>query len=377
MQTARNAEVIREAAVAIRAGDKLAARRLLDRHLAEDPQDETAWLWRAAVAEGREDAIYALERVLQLNPGNQQARQTLEGYYGQPAAAVEAARAAEAAQSRGPESREQTISGRNGFVVPDRPASPPGAGGARPAAAPAASTNPPPARGWRCPICQVSAPEAHKECPACHAFLDLSDLNRLREHRPRDERAIVAGMQRAFAQLKRQHSVETYYAIVLGYLNLQASQEALPYLEILAKHLPGDGRLATALRTLQARPLVMAVDDSPTIRKILSVTLERASFRVALAATGPEALAKLESLAPDLVLLDITMPGLDGYHVCREIRAQEKFKQTPVVMLSGKDGFFDKVKGKMAGATSYLTKPFEPSVLVETIHSILKQQVSR
>jgi twitching motility two-component system response regulator PilG len=119
-----------------------------------------------------------------------------------------------------------------------------------------------------------------------------------------------------------------------------------------------------------AAPAIMVVDDSPTIRKILGLTLERAGYRVFAEANGTSALARLQEIVPNLVLLDIAMPDLDGYEVCKRIKQDPRTQGVPVIMLSGKGAFFDKVKGHMAGATEYLTKPFEtPAVLaVVTSH---------
>ena len=108
----------------------------------------------------------------------------------------------------------------------------------------------------------------------------------------------------------------------------------------------------------------MVVDDSPTIRKILGLTLERAGYTVVAEPDGESAIERLVQVVPDLILLDIAMPKLDGYDVCKRIKQDPRTAGVPVVMLSGKGAFFDKVKGHMAGATEYLTKPFEtPAVL--------------
>jgi twitching motility two-component system response regulator PilG len=127
---------------------------------------------------------------------------------------------------------------------------------------------------------------------------------------------------------------------------------------------------AASPATASATRTVMVVDDSPTIRKILGLTLERAGYAVVAEPDGESALARLAEQVPDLILLDISMPGLDGYEVCKRIKQDERTGNVPVIMLSGKGAFFDKVKGKMAGATEYLTKPFEtPAVLaVVTSH---------
>lgn len=118
-----------------------------------------------------------------------------------------------------------------------------------------------------------------------------------------------------------------------------------------------------------ARRTIMVVDDSPTIRKILGLTLERAGYTVVAEPDGERAVARLAELVPDLILLDIAMPKLDGYEVCRRIKSDPRTAQVPVVMLSGKGGFFDKVKGRMVGATEYLTKPFETPAVLAAIAS--------
>jgi CheY-like chemotaxis protein/Tfp pilus assembly protein PilF len=113
-----------------------------------------------------------------------------------------------------------------------------------------------------------------------------------------------------------------------------------------------------------SRKTVMIVDDSPTIRKILGLTLERAGYKVVAEPDGESAIERLVQVVPDLILLDIAMPKIDGYEVCKRIKQDPRTKAVHVVMLSGKGALFDKVKGHMAGATEYLTKPFEtPAVL--------------
>ncbi|HKX84194.1 MAG TPA: response regulator, partial [Pyrinomonadaceae bacterium] len=86
---------------------------------------------------------------------------------------------------------------------------------------------------------------------------------------------------------------------------------------------------------------------------------------------GPEALELLKELIPDLVLLDINMPKMDGYQVCKLIRSNHATQNVPVVMISGKDGFFDKVRGRMAGTTGYMTKPFGPESLMKAVEAYL------
>jgi twitching motility two-component system response regulator PilG len=107
----------------------------------------------------------------------------------------------------------------------------------------------------------------------------------------------------------------------------------------------------------------LIVDDSPTIRKLVAHTLGKSGYRVIQAVDGNDALAKVGDEILDLVFLDIVMPNLDGYEVCKLIR--EKKNNLPIVMLSGKDGFFDKMRGKVAGSIAHITKPFDADTLVQ------------
>jgi twitching motility two-component system response regulator PilG len=114
------------------------------------------------------------------------------------------------------------------------------------------------------------------------------------------------------------------------------------------------------------------VDDSPTVRKLISSKLEKCGHEVICAVDGMDALEKIEESIPDLILLDITMPRMDGYQVCKQIRSNEATQNIPIVMISGNDGFFDKVRGKMAGTTNYITKPFGPETLMKTVNEYIQ-----
>ncbi len=134
--------------------------------------------------------------------------------------------------------------------------------------------------------------------------------------------------------------------------------------EDVAAAVPAAVESVSAPAYSSSRKTVMIVDDSPTIRKILGLTLERAGYKVIAEPDGESAIERLLQVVPDLILLDIAMPKIDGYEVCKRIKQDPRTKAVPVVMLSGKGALFDKVKGHMAGATEYLTKPFEtPAVL--------------
>ncbi len=112
---------------------------------------------------------------------------------------------------------------------------------------------------------------------------------------------------------------------------------------------------------------VLIVDDAPENLRILIEILKN-EYAIIPATSGKVALQKaMADPIPDLILLDITMPRLDGYKLCKIIKGNDEIGHTPVVMLSGKDGFFDKVKGRMAGASDYITKPFKPTALLQVV----------
>jgi len=114
-------------------------------------------------------------------------------------------------------------------------------------------------------------------------------------------------------------------------------------------------------------PTVLVVDDSPTVRKIVQMTLQREHIRVITAGDGLSALTSVADEMPAVILLDIQLPRMDGYHICQIIRKNLQFRQIPIIMLSGKDGLFDKMRGRLAGSTEYLTKPFDSAELVRTV----------
>ena len=112
---------------------------------------------------------------------------------------------------------------------------------------------------------------------------------------------------------------------------------------------------------------VMVVDDSKTIRKTADTLLKKAGCEVITAEDGFDALAKIVDYKPDIIFVDIMMPRLDGYQACALIKNNKDFKNTPVIMLSSKDGLFDKAKGRIVGSDQYLTKPFSKEELLGAI----------
>src|SRR5258706_4384074 len=114
-------------------------------------------------------------------------------------------------------------------------------------------------------------------------------------------------------------------------------------------------------------PTVLVVDDSPTVRKIVQMTLQREQSGVITAGDGLSAHTSVADEMPGVILLDIQLPRMDGYHICQIIRKNLQFRTIPIIMLSGKDGLFDKMRGRLAGSTEYLTKPFDTAELVQTV----------
>jgi len=112
---------------------------------------------------------------------------------------------------------------------------------------------------------------------------------------------------------------------------------------------------------------VLVIDDSNTIRRSAEIFLKQAGHDVMLAEDGFDALAKVNDYQPQLVFCDILMPRLDGYQTCAIIKRNAKFAGLPVVMLSSKDGVFDKARGRMVGAEEYLTKPFTKDQLLQAV----------
>ncbi len=112
---------------------------------------------------------------------------------------------------------------------------------------------------------------------------------------------------------------------------------------------------------------VLVVDDSNTIRRSAEIFLKQGQHEVLLAEDGFDALAKINDYQPDLVFCDILMPRLDGYQTCAIIKRNPRFAGIPVVMLSSKDGVFDKARGRMVGSEFYLTKPFTKDQLLQAV----------
>jgi CheY-like chemotaxis protein len=255
-------------------------------------------------------------------------------------------------------------------------------------------------------ICNYCAAENFLHAPvcvSCRSMLVLSDIGELINYNDANKDTLAV----AIARLEKEQAAgnfgaDDYVNLALAHLNAGNSDSGLMFLQRAYILSPSDQELKhhiddlserikaakpkslqmsiddtevpnvnleakTAAPTSIESKTILVVDDSPTIRKLVSAKLEKHGHEVVVAVDGMDALSKLNEVVPDLVLLDITMPRLDGYQVCKLIRANEATKDVPVILISGKDGFFDKVRGRMSGSSGYITKPFGPETLIKTV----------
>ncbi len=118
---------------------------------------------------------------------------------------------------------------------------------------------------------------------------------------------------------------------------------------------------------------VLVIDDSKTIRRTAETLLKKVGCEVVTANDGFEALSVIADNRPDLIFVDIMMPRLDGYQTCALIKHNELYRDVPVVMLSSKDGLFDRARGRIVGSDQYLTKPFSRDELLDVVRQFAKQ----
>lgn len=118
---------------------------------------------------------------------------------------------------------------------------------------------------------------------------------------------------------------------------------------------------------------VMVIDDSQTIRRTAETLLTREGYEVVTAQDGFEALSKIADHDPDIIFIDIMMPRLDGYQACALIKNNPRFRGTPIIMLSSKDGLFDRARGRIVGSDEYLTKPFTRDELIGAVRAHVRR----
>lgn len=241
-----------------------------------------------------------------------------------------------------------------------------------------------------CVFCGNTNEAQSISCQACMSVLTLSDLELLLANQSADTMIVRQAVEKM--ERKRSSSadftVEELTVLGLGHLNLRNLQLGYAALSEASRLDPNNVVLSSQVNSLLIRleeirlqeeahlkmpkgKSILVVDDSATVRKLIAGKLEKSGHQVICANDGVEAMERLDDLIPDLILLDIAMPRMDGYQVCKNIRSKAATKDVPVVMISGKDGFFDKVRGRMAGTTGYITKPFGPETLMKAVEMYL------
>ena len=254
----------------------------------------------------------------------------------------------------------------------------------------------------RCPFCWVPLESDAETCPYCRCHLLIHDHFFKLDHTG-SEKIHKEAIVRYTRVLEREKNAQAHYWLGMVYLNMDNYEEALNHLDLASKLVPGERFYSEQLNVLlkhtasngsllsnesptirnksdstvislhdKVRKKILVVEDSPTIRKVISITLSQKGFEIIEAGDGLEALSRLNEAKPDLILLDIILPKMDGYQILSIIRDNPEFKYIPVIMLTSKDGIINRVKGKVAGSSAYLTKPFDPAQLVEIIERYIK-----
>jgi len=376
-------QLLKKGIAAYQRNDHQEARAILIDVMEYDQNIEEGWLLMAYLTESAPEKIRHLERVLSINPDNERARSSLDRVKAQLAAPVNPA----------PPAAQVTLAAA---AVPkleskDEPAQ-------ADLAAPA----------WECPLCLTKASAATDACPACGAQLTLHDLDRILDNDKADQAAMQSALERLRSALDEEPTARDLFNVGIALMNSKETDEGIAYLQAASRLDPKDQILGVKVRELIGRragaaarvvagekvtrpevvvpersereprehktqeqkapaKTVLIVDDSATVRKLVEIKLRNRGYQVITAVDGVDGLAKLSEQLPDLILLDVNMPRLDGYQLCKHVKSNKDTRHIAVVMLSGKDGFFDKVRGRMAGSTAYITKPFDPETLIRAV----------
>ena len=249
----------------------------------------------------------------------------------------------------------------------------------------------------RCPYCWTPLPIRAQQCLYCGLYLMVSQGSLVAPNENGDPHILDASVKRFSNVLSREKNVYATYYLALSHYNMNDMDRTIELLDETVT-MSGKKSVFVAQRDLYtgwiksqtktedeasqatveaassgAGYTILVVEDSSTTRKVISVTLNKKGYRLVEAVDGLEAMSRLSEKAPDLVLLDIILPKMNGYELLSIIRNRPAFKDLPVIMLTSKDGFMSRMKGKMGGASAYLTKPFKPAVLLETIEKHLNQ----
>jgi len=254
----------------------------------------------------------------------------------------------------------------------------------------------------RCPFCYAPIDEKAVDCHCCRSALSVSAeiLSTIGDRA--DHRELRAALERFEWVLARELNKPVLFYASLACLHLNDFDGALEYLEQLQQCVdpkesvytapverivafiasrqtrdeieisPQHEEVAPVAEEVSNRKKILVVEDSPTTRKVIKMTLQRNDFHVVEAEDGVEALTKINDEKPDLILLDVMLPKLDGYGILSVLKQNPALKGVPVIMLTSKDGLKDRIKGRFSSASAYLTKPFKPEVLLKKVNQYLQ-----
>lgn len=265
----------------------------------------------------------------------------------------------------------------------------------------------------RCPFCWCPMEVRTVQCPYCKTLLFIHSET-FRSLGSADRKILEEAIERYMKVIGRENNVNAMYFLGIAHLNMEHWEEALnlfhktvklapdkkifsEQLRLLLNHMAMDSttsafEMQVAKREqelekeqedqspasapakesdIPVKKKILVVEDSSTTRKVIAITLAQKGYDIIEAKDGLEALSRLNEEKPDLVLLDIILPKMDGYKILSIIKGNAVFKDIPVIMLTSRDSFMHKVKGRLAGSSAYLTKPFDPKVLVDTIEKHL------
>lgn len=253
----------------------------------------------------------------------------------------------------------------------------------------------------RCPFCWTPLDRNARHCYYCSSELSIAAALKDDTLGKVNSRYLIDAVTRYTDVVARENNMKAVYYLSLANCNLNKVEEALDLLNEVSRTNPDNkflsdqlnlviSHVATRLNKYERNPelqskaarspiiaaetnkkKILVVEDSPTTRKVVVLTLKQKGYILVEAKDGLEALSKINDERPDLVLLDIILPKMDGYRILSIIKKTPELKDTPVILLTSKDGLVNRVKGRLAGSTAYLTKPFEPSDLIETVHKYI------
>jgi twitching motility two-component system response regulator PilG len=252
----------------------------------------------------------------------------------------------------------------------------------------------------RCPFCWSPLDTDAVQCHYCKSGLDITTALKQNTQQQASSKFLIDAVRRYTDVIARENNAKAIFMLSLANCNLDKVKEALDLLTEISRLNPGNNYLSEQLNivvshlatrltdytesehSLTTRPekvawtepavrtqnkKILVVEDSPTTRKVIVLTLKQKGYVMVEARDGLEALGKINEERPDLVLLDIILPKMDGHRILTIIRKTPELSHTPVIMLTSKGSMMNKVKSRLKGSTDYLTKPFEPYDLIETV----------